>query len=166
MRRGVVLLAALAAVTGCGGGDDSSKPKSGKPKASGAIPSALTGTYTVKLTKADLPPPAKAPPEFKPAEKPYDWRIEITRTGGLNNGPVLNIVSPTHGSLESPVLSVKGDQLKLSQEECGGDGYTFVNTTYRWVREGAKLTLTKLSGGCADKVAETILTSRPLTRVP
>ena len=68
------------------------------------------------------------------------------------------------GSLEAPKLSVTGERLRLIREECAGD--QFVNTTYRWARDGNTLRLTKLGGGCPDKVAETILTARPLTKVP
>ena len=151
---GVLLLA------GCGGDDNDKKPAVKRV----AVPPQLQGTYTVHLKPGDLPAPKSAPPELKPGNKPYAWRVEITDTGGPDNGPTLNIVNVTMGSLEAPKLSVTGERLRLSQEECAGD--QFVNTTYRWARNGNTLRLTKLGGGCPDKVAETILTARPLTKVP
>jgi len=160
--RRALVIAGTAALAGCGNGDAGESPK---PKAA-APPAELQGTYTVRLKPGDLPTGKDAPPEFKPENKPYAWRVEISDSGGPDNGPTLNIVSLAHGSLESPRLTVAGDKLRLSDEECASDtGYTFVSTTYRWVVIGPALRLTKLSGGCPDKVAETILTSRALTKV-
>ena len=162
-RRLVVALGALA-LAGCGSGDGDQKPAAARPP---AVPAELQGTYNVHFEPGDLPAAKSAPDELKPENKPYSWRVEITDTGGPGNGPALTIVHPTLGALESPKLRVSGDRLRLLQEECaGGGGYEFTDTTYGWTLSGDKLRLTKLAGGCDDKVAETILTTKPLTKVP
>jgi hypothetical protein len=62
-----------------------------------------------------------------------------------------------------PVLS---DRLELRQEECAAEsgGYTFHDNEYAWSLEGDTLTIAAVSNACPDRVAETILTSRPWTR--
>src|SRR3954452_24087459 len=139
---GVLLLA------GCGGDDNDKKPAVKRV----AVPAQLQGTYTVHLKPGDLPAPKSAPPELKPANKPYAWRVEITETGGPDNGPTLNIVNVAMGSLERPKLSVTGERLRLTQEG-GSVGALFVTPTSGWPRDGNRLRLAKLGGGCPDKVA-------------
>ena len=75
------------------------------------------------------------------------------------------------GPLESPALSVSGDKLLLSNEECaaggrpGGHlsrlGTKFYDNVYRWRLSGGTLRITTVKNSCPDKVAETILTSQP-----
>ncbi len=163
-----MVLGSAVLVAGCGDGGDSGTP-AGKTTAAakssgGPAPAELVGTYTVRLRPGDLPSGADAPPEFAPENHPYAWRVEIANSGGPDDGPTLNIVNVASGSLESPRLSVDGDRLRLSDEECAGSTYTFVDTVYGWKLAGKALSLSKVSGGCGDKVAETILTARPLTK--
>jgi hypothetical protein len=162
----LIAIAGATTLAACGGDSKTTTPPPAK-KSAAKVPAELAGTYNVKLKPADLPSGKDAPLELSPGNYPYAWRVEITETGGPDNGPTLNIVNPAHGSLESPKLTVSGDRLRLSGEECAGaSGYSFVETTYRWAVSGNTLRLTKLDGGCPDKIAETILTARPLAKVP
>jgi hypothetical protein len=147
------------------GGSSSSTPaesnESGAPRsttASAAIPAELLGTWSTTLKAADLP--ANAPPELTNAAT--EWQLQIAETGGTNNGPVLSIVSPELGQLEGPALEVDGNQLKLLQEECAASGETqFFDNAYSYDVEGDTLRITTVTNQCADRVAETILTSEP-----
>jgi hypothetical protein len=118
------------------------------------------GTYTTTLKPADLPKPV--PDELTVGN---DWKLEIAKSGGTNNAPNLTITSPEAGVLESPTLSVSGDTLNLTHEECAkASGYAFVSSAYRWQLQGKTLRLTVTKPGCPDKVAATILASEPWKR--
>ena len=62
------------------------------------------------------------------------------------------------------MLAVAGDQLKLTREECAPAGDKLVSSSYTWKAEGDSLRLTAVKHGCADKVAETILSAEPWKR--
>jgi hypothetical protein len=117
------------------------------------------GTYTTTLKASDIPKPP--PDELKARANPYHWKLVIAKSGGIDNAPALTIVSPQHGSLESPTLSVSGDTLNLSKEFCTTPGQTFATSAYRWQLQGNTLRLTLTKPGCPDKVAQTILASEP-----
>jgi hypothetical protein len=156
--RGTFVLALVASVVaGCGGGGSSSSTTS----SGGPPPAKLVGTYTTTLKAADLPKPV--PDELKGA---YDWKLEIAKSGGIDNAPNLTIVNPQLGALESPTLSVSAETLNLTHEECAkpNGGVTFVTSAYRWQLQGKTLHLTLTKPGCQDKVAQTILASEPWTR--
>ncbi len=153
--------AALAlAAAGCGGDDTASSPSTaGTPQAVAPPPAALLGTYTTTLKRSDVPKPA--PPEIGGQ---YRWTLRITKDGGLDNKPALTIVKPPDEVLESSVLSVTGDQLTLTREECAPAGDKLVSSSYTWKAEGDSLRLTAVKHGCSDKIAETILSSEPWKR--
>ena len=160
----ILLAAALGAVAGCGGSESSGPATvtAGGPatetSGAAALPPELIGTWTTTLKAADIP--SNAPPEL--ADAAGQWKLEISETGGPENGPVLSIVHPEFGQLEGPSLEVEGDQLKLLQEECAASGdIEFFDNIYSYELEGETLTITTVSNECADRVAETILTSRP-----
>lgn len=143
----LVLLLALA-LSGCGGSDSEE-----------GVPSELSGTYFTTLEDEDLP--ANAPPELEAGR----WELAIGELEGADAGSFLAINHPTEGTLEEPVLTVDGDVLKLENEECAQQtGYTFYDNEYRWELSGSTLTLTTVKNDCPDRVAETILTSRPWTK--
>jgi hypothetical protein len=120
------------------------------------VPAALIGTYTTTLKQSDIP--ANAPPELGELE----WTLRIGDTGGPNGGPYLAIDSPTHGNLEAPALRVEGDRLFLDHEECADGGTEqFYDNAYSWELTGTELSIGTDTNQCADRVAETILTSRP-----
>jgi hypothetical protein len=146
---------------GCGGGGSST---SSTTPAGGPPPAKLVGTYMTTLKPADIPKPP--PDELKGGSSPYHWKLEITKSGGTNNAPTLTIVNPQLGTLESPTLSVSGDMLNLSNEECAkaNGGESLVTSAYRWQLQGKTLRLTVTEPGCSDKVAQTILASEPWTR--
>jgi hypothetical protein len=160
----IALGASVLAVSGCGGSESSAPTVTGvggtasSATTGGAIPPELLGTWTTSLKKADLP--ADVPPEL--ANAATKWRLEIAETGGTDNGPVLSIVNPDLGQLEGPTLEVAGDRLKLLQEECaaGGD-IQFFDNEYSYEVQGDTLTINVVTNQCADRVAETILTSEP-----
>jgi hypothetical protein len=167
MHRSLTVLIALIclAAAGCGSSGPSSRETSGPPatrsKAIVAPPAALLGTYTTTLKKSDLPAPT--PPELSGQLR---WTLKITKDGGVDNAPTVTIIRPPSDVLESPTLSVSGDTLKLSNEECAAasGGYTIVSSSYRFKLENDRQRLTTAKPGCPDKVAQTILASEPWMR--
>lgn len=160
----IALGASVLAVSGCGGSESSAPTVTGvggtasSASTGGAIPPELLGTWTTRLKEADLP--ADLPPEL--ANAATTWQLEIAETGGADNGPVLSIVNPDLGQLEGPTLEVAGDRLKLLQEECAAGGDTqFFDNEYSYEVQGDTLTISVVMNQCADRVAETILTSEP-----
>jgi hypothetical protein len=162
---GFALAVSILALAGCGD-DSSSKPASRTASAKAATPppEELLGTYATKLRRADLP--ADVPPELTDQ---YGWLMKVTAKGGVDDGPALTILRPPSDPLEVSKLSVSGDTLTLSDEECApskpSGKETLVTSRYRWKLEGKTLTFTTLKAGCPDKVAETILTSEPWKKV-
>jgi len=134
----------LVAMPGCGGSD------------SEGVPSELVGTYETSLQESDLPP--NAPPELVADT----WTLSIGELEGPEAGTFLALTAPENDVLEEPGLKVDDDVLTLTQEECAQEvGYAFYDNEYSWKLEGSTLTLTTVKNQCADRVAETILTSRP-----
>jgi hypothetical protein len=164
MRPILISTAALAlAGLGCGGGDEkaSSSPSSTQtPQAVTPPPAALLGTYSTTLKRSDVPTPA--PPEL---DGQYRWTLRITKDGGPHDEPALTIVKPPDDVLESSPMAVDGDELKLTGEECAQQmGDSLVTSSYTWKADGDVLRLTPVKHGCADKVAETILSAEPWKR--
>jgi hypothetical protein len=160
---GLVALSASA----CGGsgtptaGTATSAGTGSEASTSGAIPPDLLGTWATTLKAADIP--ANAPEELKNAAT--KWQLVIAQTGGTDNGPVLSIVNPELGQLEGPTLQVQGNELKLLQEECAASGdVQFFDNTYSYQVQDGTLRITTVDNQCADRVAETILTSEPWTK--
>jgi hypothetical protein len=144
------LVCALIALclAGCGGGSDDS-----------AVPAELSGTYTAVLEQSDLP--ANAPPELVPGA----WTLSIGELEGPEAGTFLALKGPDDEVLEEPGLKVDDDVLTLTQEECAQDvGYAFYDNQYSWELGESTLSLATVKNDCADRVAETILTSRPWTK--
>jgi hypothetical protein len=154
----------VLAVSGCGGSGSSTPTATGAggtATTEEAIPAELLGTWTTSLKPEDLP--ADVPPEL--ANAATKWQLEIAETGGTDNGPVLSIVNPDLGQLEGPALEVSGDRLRLVQEECAAGGDTqFFDNEYSYEVQGDTLTINVVTNQCADRVAETILTSEPWTK--
>jgi hypothetical protein len=165
----VCILAGLVALSAsaCGGsgtptaGTATSAGTGSEASIAGAIPSELLGTWATTLKAADIP--ANAPEELKNAAT--KWQLVIAQTGGTDNGPVLSIVNPELGQLEGPTLQVQGNQLKLLQEECAASGEQFFDNAYSYQVQGGTLRITTVQNQCADRVAETILTSEPWTKL-
>jgi hypothetical protein len=143
-----LLVGTLAvALSGCGGSDSEE-----------GVPAELVGTYTTTLQASDLPRPNQ--PEF--VDGGLEWKMTIATSGGPDGGPVLALRSTEQGALEGPTLSVDGDRLLLKKEECAQEtGYVFYDNEYSWKLDGSTLTLTTVKNQCPDRVAETILASRP-----
>jgi hypothetical protein len=155
MKRLVQLTALLAAlgVAGCGGSDNSS----GSSTTAAATPSELLGTYTMTLKPGDVP--ASKPPEITDASP--KWTLKITKSGGVDNGPALSLVS-NQGTLESSPFTVDGSSVQLNHEECdAGGGPTLVQSVYGYSVDGRTLKFTTVKNGCSDGVAEALLTSEP-----
>jgi hypothetical protein len=142
----IACLVAALGLAGCGGGD-------------AGVPAELAGTYVTTLKATDLP--ANPPPELA-AEK---WELVIGQLEGADAGDFLALNGSDGETLEEPKLTVDGDALKLQDEECAQHtGYAFYDNEYRWELSGSTLTLTTVKNDCPDRVAETILTSRPWTK--
>ena len=166
----VCILAGLVAssASACGGstattaGTATSAGTGSEASTAGAIPPELLGTWATTLKAADVP--ANAPEELKNAAT--KWRLVIAQTGGTDNGPVLSIVNPELGQLEGPTLEVQGNELKLLREECAASGdEQFFDNTYSYQVQSGTLRITTVDNQCADRVAETILTSEPWTKL-
>jgi hypothetical protein len=161
------ILVLLIGAGGCGSDDDPqpsrepAKPAAQKPAASKA-PSELLGTYTTTLKQSDLP--ANPPPEL--TDGTPKWELTIANSGGIDDGPVFGIAKAKLGSLEGPSFSVSGDRITLHREECDASGDArFYENEYSFELKGKSLTFSEIKNRCPDKVALTILTSRPWTKV-
>jgi hypothetical protein len=140
------LALALSVLGGCGGGSD----------ADDGVPAELVGRYTTTLQASDIP--ANSAPELTSGE----WELVIATAGAADGGPQLAINHPAEGNLEGPGLTVDGDRFVLEEEECAQEtGYVFYDNEYSWKLSGSTLTLATVKNDCPDRVAETILTSRP-----
>jgi len=153
------LAAAFAlALAACGGDDDDAKPAASTEQ---QAPASLVGKYTTELKPSDLPP--DAPGELNPGS--LRWTLTVANSGGVDDGPVFAIANVKAGSLEGPAFGVKGNVVLLHREECGAGAKPFYDNSYRYRLSGDTLTFTKVTNHCPDKVAETILTSEPWTKV-
>lgn len=156
--------ALLLALGACGGDSDEVASEAGSGTTApetGLAPDELVGTWTATIKD----PGADAPPELKDGGP--SWVIRIENTGGPDGGPFLAIDSADEafGNLEAPALRVEGDRLRLLDEECAAGGeQKFYNNEYRWKISGGELRITTVANQCSDRVAETILTSRPWTK--
>jgi len=159
IRRGLAIGAsAMIAAGGCGGSDDSSDKSA--PAAEGKAPPQLVGAYTTTLKPGDVP--ADAPGELTSGSK--QWKLTIANSGGVDDGPVFALANGELGALENPSFGIKDDVILLHREECAAGDKPFYENAYRYELSGKTLTLTKVKNGCADKVAETILTSEGWTK--
>ena len=155
MRLPLAVVLAAVCVAGCGSSSSSSSssPTQPKPPAGGPAPASLVGVYKTQLTKSDLA--GNRAPELQVAP---GWKLTIRRRS-------LTLTNATAGELESPQIAVSGDTIVLKQEECAAGGTThFYDNVYRFSQSGKTLRFTKVRNSCADRVAETILTSEPWTR--
>lgn len=170
--RAVLLVLAVCVVFvgagGCGSDDDDSDESAAatstaaEPSEGGDAPEDLVGAYEVTLQSSDLP--ANPAPEL--TDGPPDWELEIANAGG-EDGRQFAISNASLGLLEEPDFEVSGDSIMLLDEECATEtGVEFYDNEYQWDLQGESLTFTTVSNSCPDQVAETILTSRPWTRVP
>jgi hypothetical protein len=161
-------LAALAATTtiaaGCGDdgnteiGAASAGSQQSRPP---TVPADLLGSYTTRLRRADLP-------ENQAQELTHGspkWKLTIAKSGGIENGPAFTIANAELGVLESSNFVAQENTVLLPREECGAPGGepAYANK-YRYTLTGDTLRFSTIANGCADKVAETILTSRPWRR--
>jgi hypothetical protein len=155
--------ATLAA--GCGGDDNNadtgaaaSEKQQRRPP---TVPADLLGRYTTTLQGADIP---KTPPPELTDGSPR-WKLTIAKSGGIENGPAFTIANAQLGVLESSNFVAQEGTVLLENEECAAPGGKQVYANkYRYTLSGDTLRFTTIPNGCADKVAETILTSRPWQR--
>jgi hypothetical protein len=127
-----------------------------------AVPTTLVGRYTTTLRRSDLP--AKPPPELTHGSS--TWQLTVSRSGGIDNGPAVTIANAKLGVLESSNFAAHGGTVLLRQEDCEAAGtHHFYDNRYRYTVSGGTLRFTTVSNGCKDKVAHTILTSRPWHRM-
>ena len=168
MRFLTILVTAAGLAAGLGCGSDANMPatsasttKTAMTAAGGPPPAELLGSYTTRLTKADTA--GSKAPELQDQDQ---WKMKITKDGGVGNAPTLTIVRPPSDVLESSTLSVAGSTLTLTNQECAqpSGGYTIVSSSYTWKLDRKTLRLTTAKPGCPDQVAETILTSGPWRR--
>ena len=165
-RHALIALAAIATLAaGCGDDDNtadsgaatSQKQQSRPP----TVPAELLGRYTTTLQRADIP--KSPPPEL--TEGSPKWKLTIAKSGGIENGPALTIANAQLGVLESSNFVAQESTVLLEHEECAApSGESSYNNKYRYTVSGDTLRFTTIANGCADNVAETILTSRAWRR--
>jgi hypothetical protein len=164
-----VAIAAAALVAGCGGGEKKQeKPAKTaetptnnppvEPKKSGA-PQELLGQYEVKIPETDLP--SEAPEDL--ATVTDVWVVTLAETGGPGDGPAFSIANGQAEPIETSSFQVKGDRIILTDETCAAEGKP-VDAEFTYELSGDELTLSSPKNTCPDKLSETILTSKPLTK--
>jgi hypothetical protein len=157
-----VLLVTISISCGPGEGDEE-RGRSSAPihtQDAGAAPDELVGSYSMQLTKRDLPD--DPPPEL--ADGVGGWTLTIANSGGIH-GRSFKVVNDRLGTLEEPTFSTDGGQVFLEQQECAVNppGET-VESEYRWTLSGSSLTFEVVTNGCPDDVLRTLLTANPWTR--
>jgi hypothetical protein len=156
----LALIAVISAASACGGDDPATKPSSSTADDVGVAPDALVGTYSMRLTKGDLPP--DAPPEL--TDGIGGWTLTISNSGGPF-GRSFEVANDELGTLEEPSFEVEGDRISLEMQECGvmEPGAT-VESEYQWTVTGSELTFDSVTNGCPDGVMLTLLTANPWTK--
>jgi hypothetical protein len=158
----IISVLALALVpAACGGSDEPSATTTARPVASekpAAIPHELVGTWTTKLRTGDVPA------KFQLANP---FSVTISPNGGVDGAPSLTLADsqePLEGETSTPVVT--GDTITLRHEGCfvEGSGYRFYDNVYRYAISGDRLSFTVVKNACKDRLAESILTTRPFTR--
>ena len=163
-----VAIALAALVGGCGGGEKKEKPAIPaetpvndppvKPEKSGA-PQELLGQYEVTIPLDDLPQDAPVTPSAVTDK----WTVTLAETGGPGDGPAFSIANGQAEPIEISNFQVKGDRILLKEETCAATGKP-VDSEFKYELSGDQLTLSDPKDTCADRIAETILTSKPLKK--
>jgi hypothetical protein len=164
IRLACAAVAAIATVAiGCGGDDNNAGDSPAKRQSRPAtVPAELLGSYATTLRRADLP--HNPPPELTDGSR--TWKLTIAKSGSIGNGPALTIANDELGVLESSNFVAEQGTLVLRKEECAAGGTEhFSDNKYRYALASDRLRFSTISNSCADKVAETILTGRPWSRI-
>ena len=162
-----VAIAVVALVAGCGGEKKKEKPAVTaqtptnnppvEPKKSGAPPE-LLGQYEVTIPLKDLPQDSPVA-----ASATTDtWTVSLAETGGPGDGPAFSIANGQAEPIETSSFKVKGKQIVLTDETCTAGKP--VDSEWTYELSGDELTLSDPKNACSDKFAETILTTKPLTK--
>ena len=157
----IPVLVLVVVSAGCGGSDDSSQVTTARTAAAkkpAAMPRELTGAWTTKLRKRDVPPSVHLANPFS---------VTIAPNGGVDGAPSLTLANAQEaleGETSTPVID--GDTITLRHEGCfvEGSGYRFYDNVYRYAISGDRLTFTVVKNACKDRVAESILTARAFKR--
>ena len=157
----IALAGCAAMLGGCGGGGGAATHTSAPAARAAGVPANLVGRYTTTLRRSDLP--ANPPPELTHGSA--TWQLTVARSGGIDNGQAVTIANAKLGVLESSNFAARGGTMLLRHEHCAAAGHQhFYDSRYRYSVSGGTLRFTTVSNGCEDKVAQTILTSRPWHR--
>ena len=157
----IALAGSAAMLGGCGGASGAATRTSAPAARAPAVPATLVGRFTTTLRRSDLP--ANPPPELTHGSS--TWQLTVARSGGIDNGPAVTIANATLGVLESSNFAAQGGTVLLRHENCtAGGNWHFYDNRYRYTVSGGTLRFITVSNGCRDKVAQTILTSRPWHR--
>ena len=158
----LALAGSAALLAGCGGASgDATQTSAPSVPSAATVPAPLVGRYTTTLRRSDLP--ANPAPELTSGSS--TWKLTLARSGGVDNGPALTIANAQLGVLESSNFAAQRGTVLLRREDCVTPGNQhFYDNRYRYVISHGTLRFTTLTNGCKDRVAETILTSRPWHR--
>jgi hypothetical protein len=165
----VVWMSALAAATvalgacgdDAGGGGTAATSTSGPATTAPATRSAgldpLVGTYTTRVPKGDGPASAQG-----------SWTIVISKSGGVNGAPSMAIrESGADEAFATAEPHVEGAALILRNQECDdSSAQALITAKYRYELTENTLRLTRAPGSarCEDRIFESILTARPLSK--
>jgi hypothetical protein len=157
--RAMGMLLIVVLLTGCGSGNSSMRATS-HAENGGPAPVAVVGRYTVTLKRGDLPANTEL------AQSSLSWTLTIANSGGPNGGRAFTITNATQGVLESSSFRVEGTNILLHQEECtASGGEKLYDNEYSYKVTGQTLRFTTIKNQCSDRVAQTVLTSEPWTRI-
>jgi hypothetical protein len=87
----------------------------------------------------------------------------VAPDGGVDGAPSFTIASAEEafGAFKASSPVVSGEEVTLKGENCAASGTTELqDNVYAYAIQGPRLTITTVSNDCADKVAETIRSSR------
>jgi hypothetical protein len=165
MKRILTLCAIAAAVVGVtltGTTLIASAQPTAAPPPGGPAPKALAGTYTTKLTHAEI---VSAPrPEFFPSQP--RWRLVILNSA-VGNSPRALGLNPVGSGGPAVPFGVSGKRINLQCQTEGGVP-TRGHSTFTWSLNGRTLTFKLVSQPCkssTDRNTPVVLTSEPWHKV-
>ncbi len=146
MRRAPLIGLLVAALAGCGGGDDE-QVSAEQPS---ATPDSLIGTYTTTLGPSG--------PELDEPNPPGTWELLITSETEAFFQPPEGPSFP----IGNPIELSEGLILLAADPECPTQAGTPGAGTYEWRLDGSTLTFTDVGDTCRDR--SFVLTSKPWSR--
>ena len=148
---------AVLGVAGCGSSKSDDKSTAAKPPstapATAKVPPELLGSYTRKVTQADIDRTQRKRSEVGPnQEKPKPSRaLAFFEAGGLSTRDPAGefVVQQDYSASADGKLEIRGYQHPEVGAFCGPE--IAQNATYAWKASGSTLTLKAIDDPCADR---------------